>query len=121
MKITDFTDAEEGLNFDRMWKRPSRPRCFCDGYVVIGEAIRPRDILLAGDAHIPKFSIANRICLHPRCGVSRDETPVVSAPEIYRTPVAEVKLNPVRAEEVRVLTTCAARVPGDDVVTSTSP
>ena len=55
MKITDFTDAEEGLNFDRMWKRPSRPRCFCDGYVVIGEAIRPRDILLAGDAHIPKF------------------------------------------------------------------
>jgi|GEM_PF-750870 len=58
MKITDFANAEEGSNFDRMWKRPSRPRCFCDGYVVIGEAIRPRDILLAGDAHIAKFRIA---------------------------------------------------------------
>jgi|GEM_PF-2317155 len=61
MKSTDFADAEEGLNFDRMWKRPSRPQCFCDRYVVIGEAIRARDILLAGDAHISKFSIANSI------------------------------------------------------------
>ena len=34
MKITDFPDAEEGLNFDRMWKRPSRPHIICDGYML---------------------------------------------------------------------------------------
>ena len=30
-----FADAETTLNFDRMWKRPSRPRCFCDGYMLL--------------------------------------------------------------------------------------
>jgi|GEM_PF-6867010 len=39
----------------------------------------------------------------------------------YRTPVAEVKLKPAREDEVWVLTTWAARVPGEDVVTSTTP
>ena len=39
----------------------------------------------------------------------------------YLTPVAEVKLNPAREDEVWVLTTWAAKVPGEDVVTSTTP
>jgi len=63
MKITVFADAEEVFgdagkvsNFDRMWKRPLSAAYYLRWvYVVIGEAIRPRDILLAGDAHITKI------------------------------------------------------------------
>gem|GEM_PF-6864723 len=44
-----------------------RPRILCDGYVVIGEAIRPRDILLAGDAHIPITNENSRF-LKASCG-----------------------------------------------------
>ena len=35
MKITVFADAGKVSNFDRMWKRPSRPRCLCDGYMLL--------------------------------------------------------------------------------------
>ena len=50
-----FADAETTLNFDRMWKRPSRPHISAMGICCIGSAVGPRDILLAGDARIPKF------------------------------------------------------------------
>jgi len=34
-------------------------------YIVIGEAVRPPDILLTGDTHIAKFSIPNSIFMSP--------------------------------------------------------
>ena len=56
MKIADFADAEQVSDLYRMWKRPLSAAHYLRWvYVVIGEAIRPRDIPLAGYAHIPKI------------------------------------------------------------------
>jgi len=30
-----FSDAGKVSNFDRMWKRPSRPHIICDGYMLL--------------------------------------------------------------------------------------